>query len=174
MSTPAKPTTVRLLELESRAQAAARGAGLALADWIRRAIAQALPAEVEQGDGSRDMGDTVRLTVRVRASDLERWREEAAAQTLSLNRYIATELRVTGEARQRVAHAIDVLAREAAAFAAVGRHLNQIARSLNAFPGQLSESERTVLSQLCGDVARHRASSSALVSELRATSGTRR
>ncbi len=172
MEAPTRPTTVRLLELEAAAQAAARATGLGLADWIRRAVAAALPeaSQVVQGDAAALAGQ-IRVTLRVERQDLERWREAASQQGMSLNRYVATELSATTDARCRISAALDVVAAEAAAFAAVGRQLNQIARSLNAYPGPISEAERARLGELCIEVARHRTASSALVSAVRARAG---
>ena len=169
---------VRLGTLEAAIEAAAARAGMTVSAWMRQALQAALPgstdgavagASVDRAPGARR-----RVVLRTSAADAERWQREAAEHALSLARYVELQMSVTPDQARRVAAAAETVRAALIEIAAVGRNLNQLARSWNTYPGQSSAGERKALAAACANVDQLCARVSALVGELEVRQGRRR
>ena len=146
-------------ELEASVDQAAAASGLASSEWIRRAIANGLSQGGKEPAGAAGLasapsdGGERRVSLRVPSSELARWESEALEHGLNLNRYIRLQMSVTTDRGRRVAAAVEVLGTASVEIARIGRNLNQIARSLNTFPGQTTTIQRGTLMEACKAVA---------------------
>ncbi len=173
---------IRLGGLEPQVAAAATVSGMTVSAFVRQAIAGALQGRLrkpaEEGRLSpSDQADAAkrrRCVLRVNADDLDRWKAEAFEHELALTRYIELQMSVTPERNHRIAATVDVVRRATVELAAVGRNLNQLARSWNTYPGQSSARERALLAQHCADVDRLSAQLSHLAADLNVKRGARR
>lgn len=148
-------------ELEQCVDAAAAAAGLASAEWTRRAIVAALPdagaagagggsSQAAEGNEIVDAGTWVRrIGLRVPVAEAARWEAEAAEHGLNLTRYVRLQMSVTPDQARRVATAVETLGGASVHIARIGRNLNQIARSINTMPGQTTAIQRRELSETC-------------------------
>ena len=181
-SAPARPRgrtrNVRLGTLEAAIEAAAGRAGMTVSAWMRQALQAALPGSpggaAAGASADRAPGERRRVVLRTTAADAERWQREAAEHALSLTRYVELQMSVTPEQARRVAAAAETVRAALIEIAAVGRNLNQLARSWNTYPGQSSAGERRALAAACANVDQFCARVSTLVGELEARQGRRR
>jgi hypothetical protein len=142
-------------ELKLEVDAAAAAAGVSASEWHRQAAVTALgrrPAAAVSSEDPSTTGER-RLHLRAPASDVARWESEALEHGLNLSRYIRLQMSVTPERGRRVAAAVEVLGTASVEIARIGRNLNQIARSLNTFPGQTTTIQRATLSETCKAVS---------------------
>jgi hypothetical protein len=169
---------VRLGDLESAIAAAAARAGMTVSAWMRQALRAALPSSAAPSAGrtlpAADPGAKRRLVLRTTAANVLRWQREADDHGLSLARYVELQMSVTPERGRRVAAAAETVRAALIEVAAVGRNLNQLARSWNTYPGQSTASERRSLAGSCAEVDQFCARLSVLVGELEVQQGRRR
>lgn len=174
---------IRLGGWEPHVVAAATRSGMTISAWVRQAIAgklqESLSKPAEEGrlrgfDPKPNSSKRHRCVLRVNGADLDRWKSEALEHELALTRYIELQMSVTPDRSHRIATAVEVVRRANVELAALGRNLNQLARSWNTYPGQSSARERALLLQHCADVDRLSAQFSHLTAELSARRGVRR
>lgn len=173
---------IRFGRLEPRLVSAAATSGMTISEWVRQAIARALHEGSSAADLRPRAGDWTseppklrrRCVLRVSNENFERWQAEACEHELALTRYIELQMSVTPARNHRIATAVEVARRATVELAAVGRNLNQLARSWNTYPGQSSARERELLAGHCSAVDRLSAQLSRLVAELNTQQGPRR
>lgn len=181
-SEPVRPRgrtrNVRLGTLEAAIEAAAGRSGMTVSAWMRQALQAALPGSAGGGVAAapvdRAPGGRRRVVLRTTAAEAERWQREAAEHALSLARYVELQMSVTPDQARRVAAAAETVRAALIEIAAVGRNLNQLARSWNTYPGQSSAGERKALAAACANVEQFCARVSALVGDLEVRQGRRR
>jgi hypothetical protein len=185
MAKPAGSFTVALgEELKKRFVAAAHAAGAPPAVLARRAIAEALR------DGARqDRAPAVparpgepfnEIRVKVPRSAAARLAAAAGAAGMTRSAYVSAatiELAERSAARAaagpmpgiEAAGALrEALVKSNAILAPIGRNLNQVARSLNTYPGQMSSAERQNLAEVAHRVSEHLELASELLNAIRA------
>ena len=185
MGQPTGSLTVALgQELKKRLVAAARGAGVTPSVLVRRAIVEALHGAEPQDRapavpaGPREPLREIR--VKVSASAAARLAAAARAAGMIRSAYLSAatlelaERSVAGGAPApmlgvEAAGALrDALVKSNASLAPIGRNLNQVARSLNAYPGQISSADRQNLAQVAHRVTEHLQLASDLLRAIRA------
>jgi len=147
-----KRTVSLPLPIDRAAAAAAQSAGVTVSEWIAVVAASALPVSDALPSDSPEGGSTQRLHLRVPRTELCRWRAEARSLGLSLNRYLAMQMSFTIDEQRRITTAVQTLRDANSAVAALGRNLNQLARSWNTYPGQSTAAERKRLADCCDRV----------------------
>lgn len=180
-----KTRNIRFGGLEPRVIAAAAAGGLTVSAWIRRVVERALS---DRAASEQPLPPTSRHTecedknvhkgrrrcvLRLPATDFARWRNEALEHDLALTRYIELQMSVTPARNHRIAAAMEVARRATIELAAVGRNLNQLARSWNTYPGQSTARERALLAKHCSDVERFSTQLSHFIAELNTKQGPR-
>ena len=178
---PSRTRNVRLGDLEARIEAEARRAGATVSAWMRQALSAALPpveAAPTPAAASFESAPAPearrRVVLRASAAEVDRWEREAAAHALTLNRYLVLQMSVTPESGRRIAAAAETVRASLVELAAIGRNLNQLARSWNTYPGQSTAAERAALAAGCAKVDRMCERLSTLVGELEAKQGRRK
>lgn len=177
-----KTRNIRFGTLEPHVAATAARSGMTISAWVRQAIAATLherpdnsvTRQASSAIRASDAGERRRCVLRMSAADLERWKAEALEHELALTRYIELQMSVTPERNHRIAAVLNDVRRATVELAAVGRNLNQLARSWNTYPGKSSAREREQLAQHCADVDRLSAQLSHLVADMNARRGARR
>lgn len=176
--TSSRTRNVRLGALEASVEDAARSAGITVSAWMRQAIEAALPGSnpvpTPEVLPPADTTPRRRFVLRTTASNAVRWQQEAKAHALSLAKYIELQMSVTPDQAHRVAAAGETVRAALIEIAAIGRNLNQMARSWNTYPGQSTAAERKALAETGEKLDRVCARVSALVGELEVRQGRRR
>lgn len=158
--------SIRLGDLDSQIQTAARAAGQGASEWIRSAIEAALQthgAAAATDELTAASTERARVSIRTSHDNADRWRAEAAEQGVSLARYIELQLMLTGECRYRVAQALSELRADAVALAALSRHMSALNRRLSGLTHGLTEDDRREIGRICATIDAIKSSSSRLV-----------
>lgn len=184
---PAKPRagllTVDLGALKPRLQARSAAAGMTASAWARDAVLRRLEdsgdGEAQRPDADVNAGaaaDTPRAPGVYRA-----WFDAQQAAKLDLivartgrrSRIKALHALLDGvpigapASAANLAQAVQALARSNHELVAVGRNLNQVARSLNAYPGRTTTAERMAIERALATVRGHLEDAARVVAELR-------
>ena len=185
MGQPTGSFTVALgQELKKRLVAAARGAGVTPSVLVRRAIVEALRGTERQDRAlavPAEPREPLReIRVKVPTSAAARLAAAARAAGMIRSAYLSAatlelaERSVAGGAPAAMlgveaAGALrDALVKSNSGLAPIGRNLNQVARSLNAYPDQMSGADRQILVQLAHRVTEHLQLASDLLHAIRA------
>lgn len=125
---------------------------------IRQIVAQLLAKQGPTASGAQsdEMPDHTRARLELRLSDSERdaVREIARAMGESPNRWVASLVRAYITRKPQLGmHELAAIAESNARLLAIGRNLNQIARSLNS--GERSIATDLVPTELAADIAAH-------------------
>jgi hypothetical protein len=185
MAKPAGSFTVALgQELKKGLVAAAHAAGTTPAVLARRAIVEALREGAQQdrapavppkpGEPFNEIRVKVprnaasRLAAAARAAGMTRSAYVSAATVELAERSAARAAAGPMPGIEAAGALREALVKSNAILAPIGRNLNQVARSLNAYPGQMSNADRHNLAEVAHRVSEHLKLSSELLRAIRA------
>lgn len=161
-------TTIDLGALRPRVTERCAASGEKASTWIRGLIERELdlaprsPArEIAPGNAYRPWLDEARVARLDQLVGEGRFRSRATAL-----RALIDGVDVSAGGRD-LGSAVDALGRSTSELAALGRNLNQVARSLNAFPGRTTPVERAIVAETCRSVEHHLDVAARLMAQVR-------
>lgn len=147
--------------------------------WARRVLADALAvAGASPGDSQpsvpesrREAGTLKKFTGAFTAAGREALKRDAKAAGVSQAEYLERLLLAppAGAAAMLRPEVLDALTESTRQVLAIGRNLNQIARTLNAYPGQMTRADRTLILRAAEVAEEHVARMYELLGEWRTT-----
>jgi hypothetical protein len=150
--------TVDLKGLKPLVLEAAHCANQRPSAWAREVIARALDAVAPKPAATAAANLTnhhaPKLTLRLAGADHERLGQLAQAEGVTRSQWLLHRLRQPNAAVIPKEH-IDVLVKSNYELAGLGRNLNQVARSLNAYPGRTTAAEREAIAKAVAAVRAH-------------------
>lgn len=180
--------TVELGALKAPVQARSAVEGVSPSEWVRQALLRALEGPQEPSSGEVGRVGTPAVVDEPQGTDSSRgagvyraWFD--AGQTAKLDLIVA---RTGRRSRIKALHAlldgvqlgaeasaanlgdaVEALARSNHELVAVGRNLNQVAKSLNAYPGKTTTADRMAIEVVLATLRGHLEEAARLVTELR-------
>lgn len=169
--------TVDLKGLKPLVLEAAHRANQRPSVWAREAIAGALsaapPKPLAAPAANLTNYSAPKLTLRLAATDHQRLGELATAEGVSRSQWLLHRVRQPN-APVIPREQIDVLVRSNYELSGVGRNLNQVARSLNAYPGKTTAAEREAVVQAVAAVRAHLERAASIIGSLPQTTRVRK
>lgn len=177
MTTKQQLLTVDLKELKPRVLKVAETAGKRPSAWARDVIAQAVQADPPSPAAAPAPnfanGESAKFTLQFEKSEHARLGELARAEGLTRAQWLRHRVRQPNAPVIPTEH-VDALVQSNYQLAGLGRNLNQIARSLNAYPGRTTAAERAAIDQAVTAIRDHLAMAACVMAALPQTGRTRK